>query len=52
VFDTRSRFPTFSTDEGQSKLTFYGLDDLSSIIVEQGLGGEEAPAMVINNQDL
>jgi hypothetical protein len=33
-------------------LTFYGLDDLSTIIAEQGLGGDEVPAVVINDLDL
>ena len=49
VFDTRSNYPLFSTDEVQSKLTFYGLDDLSAIIAEQGLGGDEAPAALVIN---
>jgi hypothetical protein len=51
VFDTKSHFPLFSVTEDQSKLTFYGLDNLSSIIAEQGMG-DEPLAVVINDQDL
>jgi hypothetical protein len=50
VFDTKSHYPLFSITEDQSKLTFYGLDNLSSIIAEQGLGDE--PTVEINDQDL